>query len=55
MGSSGDQKAKLKRIKTINSEVKSGKFNNKICEIKKGDITGLGFFCKIESPKLHLF
>jgi len=50
MGSAGNEKAKLKKIKTINTEVKSGQFNNKICEIKKGDITGLGFFCKIDSP-----
>jgi hypothetical protein len=50
MGSSGDQKTKLKKIKTINTEVKNGQFNNKICEIKKGDVSGLGFFCKIESP-----
>ena len=50
MGSAGNKEAKLKKIKTINTEVKSGQFNNKICEIKKGDITGLGFFCKIESP-----
>lgn len=47
MGSAGNKEAKLKKIKTINTEVKSGQFNNKICEIKKGDITGLGFFVKL--------
>ena len=55
MGSSGNQKAKLKKIKTINTEVKTGQFNNKVCEIKKGDATGLGFFCKIESPNSKEF
>ena len=50
MGSSSNKEPKLKKIKTINTEVKKGLYDNKICEIKKGDITGLGFFCKIESP-----
>ena len=50
MGASGNEKKSLKKIKTINTEVQKGLYNNKICEIKKDKISGLGFFCKILSP-----
>ena len=58
MGASSNKEPKLNKIKEIITDVKKGLYDNKICEIKKGNITGLGFFVKLNlltQKKLYQF